>query len=233
MKCNKAVQHFHDKAIHQDYDAVNQTNYFQATPCIYFDNNLLFIVKYLIMKNLFFKKAALKAGLFAAICLTAFMVQANAGLDYYEIYIGKKLVLKRALNQPLSLNNLPVSEANSNEQVVIYYYQCNAPEKLASNRVITLKDASGNKVKEWKFANAKGADKGMAIPVKELLQLQKTGNNSLALFYSAEGREQGEKIAMVAGKSKTVGFWKEDQNDNKISLLALLAFARWRFANAV
>jgi len=73
----------------------------------------------------------------------------------------------------------------------------------------------------------------MAIPVKELLQLQKTGNNSLALFYSAEGREQGEKIAMVAGKSKTMGFWKENQNDNKISLLALLAFARWRFANAV
>ena len=233
MKCNKAVQHFHDKAIHQDYDAVNQTNYFQASSRIYFDNNLLFIVKYLIMKNLFFKKAALKAGLFAAICLTAFMVQANAGLDYYEIYIGKKLILKRAVNQPLSLNNLPLSQANSNDQLIIYYYQCNAPDKLGSNRVIVLKDANGNKVKKWKFADAKGADKGMVIPVKELLQLQQEGNNSLALFYSAEGREQGEKIAMVAGKSKTVGFWKENQNDNKISLLALLAFARWRFANAV
>jgi hypothetical protein len=88
-------------------------------------------------------------------------------------------------------------------------------------------------VKEWKFANAKGADKGMAIPVKELLQLQKTGNNSLALFYSAEGREKGEKIAMVTGRNKTVGFWKENKNDSRIGSLVLLAFARWRFANAV
>lgn len=182
------------------------------------------------MKNVIFKKA----GLLAAICLIAFAIQANAGLDYYEIYIGKKLILKRAVNQPLSLNNLPLSQANSNDQLIIYYYQCNAPDKLGSNRVIVLKDANGNKVKKWKFADAKGADKGMVIPVKELLQLQQEGNNSLALFYSAEGMQQEQKIAMVAAqKNKATGFLDDEQKRGKIIIAALLAFEKWRFAHAV
>lgn len=35
------MQHFHDKVIHQDYDAVNQTNYFRASPRIYFDKQFI------------------------------------------------------------------------------------------------------------------------------------------------------------------------------------------------
>src|SRR6185312_6574494 len=99
--------------------------------------SLLFIIKHSIMKHLFFKKPLLKSCLFILFCITAFMGTAKAGLDYYELYIGKKLILKRALNQPLNLENLPISQANSNEQLIIYYYQCNAPDKLAGNRVIT------------------------------------------------------------------------------------------------
>jgi len=151
------------------------------------------------------KKILLKASLFIVFFLTAFVGISKAGLDHYEIYIGKKLILKRAVNQPLDLENLPISQANSNEQLIIYYYQCNAPDKLASNRIITLKDANGNKIKEWKFADAKGSNAGMSIPIKDLLQLQKESKNSLALFYSAEGKSQSEKLASVAAGSKTVG----------------------------
>src|SRR5215467_4402785 len=111
------------------------------------------------MKHPFLKKSLLK--LFIVFCLTAFIGTAKAGLDHYEIYIGKKLIFKRALNQPLNLENLPISQENSNEQLIIYYYQCNAPDKLASNRIITLKDAGGNTIKEWKFADAKGSNTGM------------------------------------------------------------------------
>jgi hypothetical protein len=179
------------------------------------------------MQHLFLKKSLLK--LFIVFFLTAFVGTAKAGLDHYEIYIGKKLVFKRALNQPLNLENLPVSQANSNEELMIYYYQCNAPDKLASNRVITLKDANGNKIKEWKFADAKGSNSGMAIPVKELLHLQKASKNSLALFYSAEGKPQGEKLASVAAGSKTVGFLDiQRAGFNKNGITALLIYSRWR-----
>lgn len=157
------------------------------------------------MKHPSLKRSLLKASLFLVFCLTAFTGTVQAGLDHYEIYIGKKLVFKRALNQPLNLENLPITQANSNEQLIIYYYQCNAPDRLGSNRVITLQDASGNKIKEWKFADAKGSNAGMSIPVKELLQLQKSSKNALALFYSAEGRAERQKLASVAAGSKAVG----------------------------
>jgi hypothetical protein len=154
--------------------------------------------------------------------MTVFIGTARAGLDYYEIFIGKKLILKRAVNQPLSLENLPVTQANINEQLIIYYYQCNAPDKLASNRIITLKDASGNKIKEWKFADAKGSNAAMIIPVKDLLQLQKANKNSLALFYTAEGKAREEKLVSVAAGDKTVGFMDKKIKDIDRSRMAVL-----------
>jgi hypothetical protein len=163
------------------------------------------------MKHQLFKNPLLKLCLLIVFCITAFASTAKAGLDYYEIYIGKKLILKRAVNQPLNLAALPISQANINDQLIIHYYQCNAPDKLGSKRVITLKDANGNKVKEWKFAD--GSSTGMAIPVKELVQLQKTDkDNMLDLFYSAEGRPGGEKLASIAAGTKTVGYIHRQQD---------------------
>jgi hypothetical protein len=181
------------------------------------------------MKHLFLKTSLLKMSLFLALCLTAFIGSTKAGLDHYEIYIGKKLIFQRALNQPLNLENLPVNQANSNEDLIIYYYQCNAPDKLASNRIITLKDADGNTIKEWKFADAKGSNTGMVIPVKELLQWQKTSKNSLALFYSAEGKVQEEKLVSVAAGPKTVGFLDtRAAGFSQDNMTVLLIYMKWR-----
>jgi len=210
-------------------DTVGQAGYFLAVPLLYFVINLLFTIKYLIMKHLFKKTRLLTSGLLVVICLTAFIGTATAGLDHYEIYIGKKLIFKRALNQPLSLEHLPISEANSNEQLIIYYYQCNAPDKMASSRVITLQDAQGNKIKEWKFADAKGSNTGMAISIKELLQLQKTGKSSFALFYSAEGKPQREKLVSVASISKTVGFLEVKKTSNHQAKIAMLLIYMKRY----
>lgn len=185
------------------------------------------------MKHLFFKKRLLKCGVFIIFCITAFMGTAKAGLDYYELYIGKKLILKRAVNQPLNLESLPITQANSNEQLIINYYQCNAPGKLASNRIITLKDADGNKVKEWKFADAKGSNAGMAISIKELLQLQKANKNSLTLFYFAEGKGKEEKLVSVATANKTVGLFKMKIKDNKQNELAAVLFYMKRYCFAI
>jgi hypothetical protein len=164
------------------------------------------------MQHLHFK-TVMRSGLFIMLCLTAFVSTAKAGLDYYEIFIGKKLIFKRYLNESLNLKSLPVDQTNINEQLVIHYYQCNAPNKMGTKRSIALKDDKGNTIKEWKFADGSTSNTGMTIPIKELLQLQKTSkSNTLNLFYAAEGRREGEKLVSISGNSKTVGLLYKKQS---------------------
>ena len=150
------------------------------------------------MKYSSFKEMFAKPFLFIAFCLIAFVSTANAGLDYYEIFVGKKLVMKRAVNQPLSLESLPVSQANINEQLVIHYYQCNAPNKLGTKRSVTLKDGNGKIIKEWKFADTNGSINGMVIPVKELLQLEKIADGgSLQIYYASQQLPAGKMLTSI------------------------------------
>src|SRR6476620_2075886 len=106
-------------------------------------------MKYLLFKNAFSRS------LLIVFSFIAFAGTAKAGLDYYSIYIGKKLAFTRYVNKPLSLENLPISQADLNEELVIQYYQCNMPDKIGKNRSLSLKDKSGKVIKEWKFADAK------------------------------------------------------------------------------
>ena len=76
-----------------------------------------------------------------------------------------------------------------------------------------MKDENGNIVKQWNFANAQNSSAGMAIPVKELLQLQKANKSrSLALYYTANDRTEGEKLASLQAASKEVTYIHQ-QND--------------------
>jgi hypothetical protein len=159
------------------------------------------------MQHLHVKMRLFKAGLFLFIALTAFMSSAKAGLDYYRIFLGKKLIYERYVNKPLDLQSLPFSAADANEMLTVYYFQCNAPNKTGSNRSITLKDDNGNTIKQWSFADAQGTNTAMTIPVKELLQLQKENKNrALSLYYGAEGRNGGEKLAAIQPALKDVTY---------------------------
>ena len=145
--------------------------------------------------------------LLLTICCIAFAGTAKAGLDYYSIYIGKKVVYTRYLNKPLSLENLPITKADMNEQLVIQYYQCNMPDKIGRNRTISLRDNTGKVIKEWKFADAKDGNSQMAIPIKELMQyVQSSKSKSLSLYYAANGKSKDEQLAFVAAESKEVGY---------------------------
>lgn len=143
----------------------------------------------------------------SAFFLFAFASTAKAGLDSYEIYLNNKLLLRQAVNQPLSLESLQLTERNSNDQLVIRYFQCNAPNKLGSNRNIIIKDEQGRKVKEWKFKDASGANTAMVIPVKELLQLrEKNAGISLGIFYTAEGHPQEQQLTSLKLSTKSTTF---------------------------
>src|SRR6476619_2176548 len=101
------------------------------------------------MQRLHVKKPLVKVCLFVFIALTVFMSSAKAGLDYYRIFIGKKLIYERYVNKPLDLQSLPISAADANETLTIFYYQCQVPNGIGNNRSITLKDENGNSIKQW------------------------------------------------------------------------------------
>src|ERR1700743_3169651 len=91
---------------------------------------------------------------------------AFAGGDSYRIFLNGKMVMTQYVTQPLSLSSLPLSEANSKDELVVYYSHCGA---IGKERSITIKDEKGTVLKEWKFADADNQkDVGMHIPVKDI-----------------------------------------------------------------
>lgn len=164
------------------------------------------------MKYSLFKNAFSRSLLLVVLSSIVFTSTAKAGLDYYSIYIGKKLAFTRSVNQPLGLENLPISQADLNEELVIQYYQCNTPDKTGKNRSIILRDKNGKVIKEWKFADAKDGNTRMAIPLKELEQVAKNSKDqSLSLYYSANGKAADEQLAFISGGSKAVGWLFQKQ----------------------
>ncbi len=154
------------------------------------------------MKHTTFKKAFVKAFMLAAIFLMAF-VTAKAGVDSYSIYLNKKLLLKQSLDKPLNLQSLHLDKANANDQIIIYYSQCHAPNKIGSGRSIIVKDAEGRKIKEWKFQDVKGSNTAMVIPVKDLLALEKkSAATTLVLFYQAQSPEIEQRLTSLLVKAR-------------------------------
>ncbi len=149
------------------------------------------------MKPITFNQVFIKLFALIALCFTAFSFTAKLGLDSYEIYLNNKLILKQSVNQPLNLRVLHLDQANDKDQLHIRYKHCNM-EGAGTNRSIVLKDEKGNTLKKWDFADATGADLSMAIPVKELLQLQKNHvQHELSLSYSARELPKGETLALL------------------------------------
>ncbi len=144
------------------------------------------------------RTAVMKLFSLLALCTAVLTLEAKAGVDSYEIYLNKKLILKQSALQPLSLKNLHLDEANYNDNLIIFYSQCNAPDKVGNRRSLTIKDSKGRVVKEWKFADAGGKDIGMVIPVKELLPLAgKNKGELLGFYYTAQGRSEGRLLTSL------------------------------------
>ncbi len=150
------------------------------------------------MKLRTFKPAFVKAFMLAVISSMIFAVTANAGVDSYSIYLNKRLLFKQSMDKPLTLQSLQLDKANPNDEIIVYYTQCHAPNKIGSGRSIAVKDAEGKKIKEWKFEDVKGSDHAMIISVKDLTGLQKkNAASSLVLFYNAENPEMEQKLASL------------------------------------
>jgi hypothetical protein len=134
-------------------------------------------------------------------CLQSFT--AKAGSESFEIYLNNKLIVRQAVTQSLTLQSLALDKTNKDDELVIYYNHCGA---IGKGRTIAIKDDKGNTIKEWKFADATGSNKGMTIPVKELLQLEKNySHTNLNLVYFAQQLPKGRALSVLqfTGKSTT------------------------------
>ena len=115
------------------------------------------------------------------------------GVDVYEIYLNNKLLLQQAANKPFTLQSLQLNKGNINDELVIYYNHCGESGK---HRSIAIKDDKGNTIKEWKFTDASEVRSAMRIPIKELLQLDKSyAHSSLTIFYSAQQLPKGRTLS--------------------------------------
>ena len=139
-------------------------------------------------------------------CLQSFT--AKLGGEGFEIYLNNKLILWQAVNKPFTLHSLQLDKANKDDQLVIYYHHCGSTGK---DRTIAIKDDKGNTIKEWKFADASGSNKGMTIQVKDLLQLEKNySQTNLNIVYFSQQLPQGRELSALKFNGKATAY-----KDNK------------------
>src|SRR5262249_9759493 len=94
-----------------------------------------------------------------------------------------------------NLQSLSLTEANANDNLVIYYNHCGVPGK---GRAIEIQDASGTVLKKYNFGDGANLKDGMTIPVKELLALEKKHKGmELAIHYSAQDMPKGFTLTDV------------------------------------
>lgn len=130
-----------------------------------------------------------KTLLLVAMVLTTGTLIARDGGESFEIYLNNKLLVRQHVTQSFSLKSLSLSEANANDNLVIYYNHCGMPGK---SRTIAIKDAEGRVLKTYTFGDAADTKEGMVIPVKQLLELEKKNKGSqLAIYYKAKELPKG------------------------------------------
>lgn len=133
-----------------------------------------------------------------ALGLIVFGFIAPTGLDSYEIYLNKQLLLKQNVNQPLSLRKLQLAKAKEHDQLRIQYRHCQSPY-TGTDRAILIKDQKGNVLKRWSFPNNSGD--GMVIAVKELQQLEKKApSEDLRMHYLSRELPKEQPLAFIQFK---------------------------------
>jgi len=141
-------------------------------------------------------------------CMQSFT--AKAGGEVFEIYLNNKLILSQPVHKPFTLHSLQLDKANKDDQLVIYYHHCGATGK---KRTIAIKDDKGNTIKEWKFADASGSNKGMTIPVKELLQLQKNySQTNLNIVYFSQQLPKGRALSAIQFNGKSTSWLPQPES---------------------
>lgn len=147
------------------------------------------------------KKITARTVVLASLFITAFAFTSKAGGDVFEIYLNNKLLVRQFMHEPLDLKTLALTQANINDELVVYYNHCGT---VGKGRSIAVKDPKGNIIKQWKFADTKDKKGPMTIAVRELLQLEKK-SGQLNMYYTSQELPKGQLLTAFnqSGKNTT------------------------------
>ncbi|MGX5818812.1 hypothetical protein ACWKWU_11485 [Chitinophaga lutea] len=130
---------------------------------------------------------------------TLLYLPAMAGGDHFKVLLNGKVLIQQAMYDKFNLKQLDLSQANAGDVLTFHYSHCG---RVGTGRKIAFRDAKGNVVKEWAFAdaklptdaygNVKGAEAGMDIPVKDILALRQ---QDLQVAYTAKELPKGQLMA--------------------------------------
>lgn len=134
-------------------------------------------------------------GLFAAVSLGA-----GRGTDSFKVYLNNKLIHEQYVEEKVPLDLLQLDESNINDRLTFHYSHCG---RIGTGRKLAVKDAAGKTLREWKYADAQGRQSGMAIPVKEVLQLRQ---QHVSFFYTATELPKGQQMASFRLRSSTTSW---------------------------
>ncbi len=138
--------------------------------------------------------------MFVSLSTATFSFTNRFGLDTYKIYLNNKLVLDKAVNQPLSTRVLQLGKQSKAEELRISYTHC-MTKTGGTGRSISLIDGKGNLLKKWNFKNATSANLNMVIPTKEVLTFEKGHpNQMLSLYYTANEISKSEMLTTISFK---------------------------------
>lgn len=120
---------------------------------------------------------------------TIVSLKAGGGTDSFKVYLNNKLIHQQYVEEPVPLDKLQLDESNLNDKLTFHYSHCG---HIGTNRKMSVKDASGKTLREWKFADATGKQSGMEVPVKELLALRQ---QKVSFIYTASELPKGQLMA--------------------------------------
>ena len=156
------------------------------------------------MQRLTFQKGLILFLAFFAACPFLSGFTSKPGGDSYEIRLNNKVILKQFVHQPLEVKTLALNYAGPNDQLTVYYSHCGVTGK---ERTIAVRDSKNKILKKWSFKDAGASDGGMVLPVKDLVELEKsTGSGALSVCYSAKELPEGRTLVSLRVSEKSLAY---------------------------
>ena len=134
------------------------------------------------------------AGLFLCVILFSF-AEPRPGGEGFVILVNNKPVLQQFGDDMKVIKTLKLDPSMANGQLSVRYHHCG---KVGKNRVIALKDAKENILKQWKFTDTREAATSMNCNVKEILSLLNGKHQTVKLFYTSTELPQGRMLVSLA-----------------------------------
>ena len=139
-----------------------------------------------------FVLAALTAALFSFSTKTSLV--SPTGGEGFEIYLNGKVVMQSFGKAIHTAKTLQLGKASPNDKLTVSYHHCGQAGK---KRVLTIKDAQENIIKEWRFSDAKTGVSDMSCRVQDIISLKKGNNHIFKLYYSSAEISNGRMLASV------------------------------------